>query len=205
MFINYITAAANDACKEAKRQTMSEADVLTALEELHFGELIPELKQSLEGRARSLTCPWVSLPARWPLMQYSMHFAAFKEDSKAKYSKKTSSDQKKRKAADKRTPAGKHALCFCRRGTPMQQSGIRPHMWLDRANSMCAGRDQKKTVSSAPAGAAGAVPHMPPVAVPMQHLAAAAPNLVQSLMLQQLAQLSPQQQQQYVNQVRLSP
>ncbi len=59
VFINYVTAAANDACKEAKRQTMSEADVLTALEELQFGELLPELRHSLEGGARSLTCPWV--------------------------------------------------------------------------------------------------------------------------------------------------
>ena len=36
-----------------------------------------------------------------------------------------------------------------------------------------------------------------PAAIPMQHLAAV-PNVAQSLMLQQLAQLSPQQQQQYV-------
>ena len=63
----------------------------------------------------------------------------------------------------------------------------------------CAGRDQKK-ISSAPAGAAGAVQNMQTVAMPMQHLATAVP-LAQSLMLQQLAQLSPQQQQQYVNQV----
>ena len=49
VFINYITAAANDACKEAKRQTMSQADVLTALEELQFGELIPDVKVSIDG------------------------------------------------------------------------------------------------------------------------------------------------------------
>ena len=49
VFINYITAAANDACKEAKRQTMNPTDVLTALEELQFGELIPGVKDSLEG------------------------------------------------------------------------------------------------------------------------------------------------------------
>ena len=49
IFITYITAAANDACKGSKRQTMSEVDVLTALEELDFGELIPALKSSLEG------------------------------------------------------------------------------------------------------------------------------------------------------------
>ena len=49
IFISYITAAATDACKVAKRQTMSEADVLTALEELEFGELIPTLRDSLDG------------------------------------------------------------------------------------------------------------------------------------------------------------
>ena len=56
VFINYITAAANDACKEAKRQTMSEADVLAALEELQFEELIPELKRSLDGGASCAIC-----------------------------------------------------------------------------------------------------------------------------------------------------
>ena len=53
VFINYITAAANDACKEAKRQTMNQTDVLTALEELQFGELIPGVKESLEGATLS--------------------------------------------------------------------------------------------------------------------------------------------------------
>ena len=56
IFITYITAAANDACKDSARQTLSEADVLTALEELDFGELLPPLKASLEG----------SCPARMP-------------------------------------------------------------------------------------------------------------------------------------------
>lgn len=98
VFINYITAAANDACKEAKRQTMSQADVLSALDNLQFGELVPGVKESLEGQhirgshlwglynasmLTMLTCTWGS-------------FAALKKDSRAKNAKKTS-DQKKRK------------------------------------------------------------------------------------------------------------
>ena len=59
VFINYITAAANDACKEAKRQTMNQADVLTALEELQFGELIPGVKDSLEGEL-TLHTAWLA-------------------------------------------------------------------------------------------------------------------------------------------------
>ena len=59
IFITYITAAANDACKEGKRQTMSEADVFTALEDLDFGELIPSLRGSMEG---TITC-FTPLPA----------------------------------------------------------------------------------------------------------------------------------------------
>ena len=59
-----------------------------------------------------------------------------------------------------------------------------------------AGPQHKKPVGVVPAASSG-LPQISPTAVPMQHLAAV-PNVAQSLMLQQLAQLSPQQQQQYV-------
>ena len=39
----------NDICKESKRQIMSVDDIFTALEDLEFGELLPPLKESLEG------------------------------------------------------------------------------------------------------------------------------------------------------------
>lgn len=41
--------AGNDICKEAKRQIISIEDVFTALEDLEFTELLPSLKESLEG------------------------------------------------------------------------------------------------------------------------------------------------------------
>lgn len=41
--------AGNDICKEAKRQIISIEDVFTALEDLEFTELLPPLKESLEG------------------------------------------------------------------------------------------------------------------------------------------------------------
>ena len=49
LFIHYLTAAANDNCKDAKRQTISADDVMTALNDLEFGELVEPLKQSLDA------------------------------------------------------------------------------------------------------------------------------------------------------------
>lgn len=49
MFISYLTSAANDICKDAKRQTISAEDVFTALQDLDFGELISPTKDALEG------------------------------------------------------------------------------------------------------------------------------------------------------------
>ena len=40
----------NDICKDAKRQIISIEDVFTALEDLEFTELLPALKESLEGK-----------------------------------------------------------------------------------------------------------------------------------------------------------
>jgi DNA polymerase epsilon subunit 3 len=50
LFIHYLTATANDTCREARRQTISADDVLTALEDLNFGELVEPLKAALEGK-----------------------------------------------------------------------------------------------------------------------------------------------------------
>lgn len=49
VFINFITAAANDVCKEKKRATINADDVFQALEDLEFAELLPALKESFEG------------------------------------------------------------------------------------------------------------------------------------------------------------
>jgi len=49
LFIHYLTAAANDNCKDAKRQTISADDIMTALNDLEFGELVEPLKESLEA------------------------------------------------------------------------------------------------------------------------------------------------------------
>jgi hypothetical protein len=50
VFINFITATANDICKEKKRATINADDVFQALEDLEFAELLPALKESYEGR-----------------------------------------------------------------------------------------------------------------------------------------------------------
>lgn len=44
----YLTACANDFCREAKRQTISAQDVMQAIKELEFGELEEPLKEYLD-------------------------------------------------------------------------------------------------------------------------------------------------------------
>ena len=56
LFIHYLAATANDACKDAKRQTVSAEDVLTALEDLDFPELVAPLRAALEGELEGCVC-----------------------------------------------------------------------------------------------------------------------------------------------------
>ncbi|XP_062083016.1 DNA polymerase II subunit B4-like [Humulus lupulus] len=49
IFIHYLSATANDICKESKRQTISGDDVLKALEEIEFSEFLNPLNASLVG------------------------------------------------------------------------------------------------------------------------------------------------------------
>ncbi|KAL6966971.1 DNA polymerase II subunit B4 [Sarracenia purpurea var. burkii] len=48
IFIHYLSATANDICRESKRQTINADDVFKALEEIEFPEFIGPLKASLE-------------------------------------------------------------------------------------------------------------------------------------------------------------
>ena len=50
IFIAYVTATANDICKQAKRQIISGEDVATALEELEFDSFVRPIRQSLESK-----------------------------------------------------------------------------------------------------------------------------------------------------------
>ncbi|KAK9170398.1 hypothetical protein Syun_002538 [Stephania yunnanensis] len=47
IFIHYLSATANDICKESKRQTINAEDVFNALEEIEFIEFIEPLKAAL--------------------------------------------------------------------------------------------------------------------------------------------------------------
>lgn len=49
VFISYLTCTANDICAEHKRSTISADDVLSALEELEFGEFCDVLRSDLES------------------------------------------------------------------------------------------------------------------------------------------------------------
>eukprot|EP00904_Undaria_pinnatifida_P001282 jgi/Undpi1/11154/HiC_scaffold_30.g13452.m1 len=52
IFIMYLTACANDFCREAKRQTISAQDVMQAIKELEFGELEEPLREYLDQYRR---------------------------------------------------------------------------------------------------------------------------------------------------------
>eukprot|EP00884_Botryococcus_braunii_P017171 jgi/Botrbrau1/4137/Bobra.0192s0011.1 len=49
VFISYLTATANDNCIRAKRQTISADDVIAALNDTDFTELVGPLRESLEA------------------------------------------------------------------------------------------------------------------------------------------------------------
>ncbi|KAL5205552.1 hypothetical protein ABZP36_033761 [Zizania latifolia] len=48
IFIHYLSATANDMCKESKRQTINADDVLKALDEMEFSEFVVPLRTSLQ-------------------------------------------------------------------------------------------------------------------------------------------------------------
>ncbi|CAN6444987.1 unnamed protein product [Victoria cruziana] len=52
IFIHYLSATANDVCRESKRQTINAEDVFKALEEIEFQEFIAPLRASLNAFRR---------------------------------------------------------------------------------------------------------------------------------------------------------
>ncbi|KAH9699742.1 CBFD NFYB HMF domain-containing protein [Citrus sinensis] len=50
IFIHYLSATANDICKESKRQTINAEDVLKAIEEIDFTEFVDPLRDSLDAK-----------------------------------------------------------------------------------------------------------------------------------------------------------
>ncbi|PKA67180.1 Nuclear transcription factor Y subunit B-3 [Apostasia shenzhenica] len=55
IFIHYLSATANDICKESKRQTINAEDVFKALDEMEFPEFIQPLRASLQEFRRKNT------------------------------------------------------------------------------------------------------------------------------------------------------
>eukprot|EP01018_Ginkgo_biloba_P013289 Gb_21904 [translate_table: standard] len=49
IFMHYLSATANDICKESKRQTINAEDVMKAIEEMEFPEFLDPLRTSLEA------------------------------------------------------------------------------------------------------------------------------------------------------------
>ena len=52
IFIHYLTATANDICRDGKLQTISVEDVFKAIDELEFGEFSEPLRQAFEGETK---------------------------------------------------------------------------------------------------------------------------------------------------------
>ena len=50
LFVLYVTTLASDVSKEAKRSTVNAQDVLHALRDLEFDELLPEMEVCLAGK-----------------------------------------------------------------------------------------------------------------------------------------------------------
>lgn len=48
IFIHYLSAAANDICKESNRQTINAEDVFKALDDIEFSEFVEPLRASLQ-------------------------------------------------------------------------------------------------------------------------------------------------------------
>lgn len=63
VLITFLTATANDICKEKKRQTISADDVFAALEDLDFGDLVAPLQVALDGAPKLLH--WVAALCRF--------------------------------------------------------------------------------------------------------------------------------------------
>merc|ERR1711976_311889 len=53
VFILYCTSCANNLVMANKRKTLRDVDILAALDEMEFGEFVPQLKQNLEGYRKS--------------------------------------------------------------------------------------------------------------------------------------------------------
>lgn len=68
VLINLLTATSNDICKEKKRQTIGADDVLQALEDLEFDDLVAPLQVALDGAAAPPACcpPAAAPPAARP-------------------------------------------------------------------------------------------------------------------------------------------
>eukprot|EP00873_Tetraselmis_striata_P013597 jgi/Tetstr1/433861/TSEL_023044.t2 len=68
IFVHYLTATANDLCKEGKRQTISAKDVFTALKDLEFDEFTQPLKEAVESfrKAKKGEAPKKTTPTTKP-------------------------------------------------------------------------------------------------------------------------------------------
>ncbi|XP_031265957.1 DNA polymerase epsilon subunit 3 isoform X1 [Pistacia vera] len=88
IFIHYLSATANDICKESKRQTINADDVLKAIEEIDFPEFVGPLKASLdEFRQKNAGKRAVASKSKEEKKKQKV------EDEPSKISKKTKQDK----------------------------------------------------------------------------------------------------------------
>lgn len=174
LFIHYLTSTANDACRDAKRQTLSADDVLTALDDLDFGELVEPLKAALEGGLRQSHAPrgpclgpalstrgkgvrTCSGPAVCCFRRAPSCRAAYRLDTKEK-AKKRAESTKKRKAGGAPGGAPAAVCCFLNQGC---MADVLPTLPCDRFTyatdeegpAEAAGQQQPQAVPAADAAA----------------------------------------------------
>ncbi|CAL1403922.1 unnamed protein product [Linum trigynum] len=91
IFIHYLSATANDICKESKRQTINAEDVLKALEEIEFSEFVSPLRASL---------------AEFKKKSAGKRAAAATKEKEAKKKKKAEEETPSKKAANQAEEQG---------------------------------------------------------------------------------------------------
>ncbi|KVF97773.1 Histone-fold [Cynara cardunculus var. scolymus] len=101
IFIHYLSATANDICKESKRQTINAEDVFKALEEIEFPEFVASLRTSLEGNSGADSCDLRGI-VWWALLS-SSSLSCNDLEFKRKNAKRKSESAKSKEAKKSKT------------------------------------------------------------------------------------------------------
>lgn len=91
VLVQLLSFSSNNFAIKAKRKTLTAGDVFNALGDIEFEQLVPDLKQFLEGKCRILVC----------IANHNSKTSAYKEEQKGK--KEAAASDKKRRQAEAMT------------------------------------------------------------------------------------------------------